>query len=176
MAVDVSHCGDQTTLDTFEASGKPVLITHSNCRALTPGHPRCKTDEAIQKMAATGGVMGITGVRNFVAPQEPTTIENFIDHIDHVAKLVGVEKVGIGSDSDLEGYDDLPKAQYNALKNAYKDTYAFREKIDIEGLDHPKRMFDVTEALIRRGYSDPDIEGILGGNFKRVLAAIWTTG
>jgi len=174
MAVDVSHCGDQTTLDAFSASRKPVLITHSNCRALTPGHPRCKTDEAIKKMAATGGIMGITGVRNFVTPQEPTTIEHFVDHIDHVSKLIGVEQVGLGSDSDLEGYDDLPKAQYNALKSGYKDAYAFREKLDIEGLDHPQRMFDVTEALIRRGYSDAGIEGILGGNFKRVLSAIWT--
>ena len=66
MAVDVSHCGDRTTLDAFELSSKPVLITHSNCRALTPGHPRCKSDEAIEKMAAKGGVMGITTVRNFV--------------------------------------------------------------------------------------------------------------
>src|SRR2546430_16924698 len=49
MAVDVSHCGDRTTLDAFEISKKPVLITHSNCRALVPGHPRLKTDEAIKR-------------------------------------------------------------------------------------------------------------------------------
>jgi membrane dipeptidase len=54
MAVDVSHCGDQTTLDAFELSAKPVLITHSNCRVLVPGHPRCKTDEAIKIMASKG--------------------------------------------------------------------------------------------------------------------------
>jgi membrane dipeptidase len=173
MAVDVSHCGDKTTLDTFEASKKPVLITHSNCRTITPGHPRCKTDEAIRKMAATGGIMGLTGVRNFVRPDEPTTIEHFIDHIDHVAKLVGVEHVGLGSDSDLDGYDDLPPAMLKSLRSSYKDTYAFREKLDIEGLDHPKRMFDLTEALIRRGYNDTDIEGILGGNFIRVVSVIW---
>ena len=77
MAVDVSHCGDRTTLDAFEVTRRPVLITHSNCRALVPGHPRCKTDEAIRKMAATGGVMGITGVRMFVRGEEPTTIEHF---------------------------------------------------------------------------------------------------
>ena len=54
MAVDVSHCGDRTTLDAFEVEKRPVLITHSNCRALVPGHPRCKTDEAIRKMARRG--------------------------------------------------------------------------------------------------------------------------
>lgn len=173
MAVDVSHCGDQTTLDAFELSSQPVLITHSNCRALTPGHPRCKTDEAIKKMAEKGGVMGITAVRNFVTTSEPTTIEHYVNHIDHVAKLVGIEHVGVGTDSDLDGYDDLPKEIYDALKSGYKDTYSFREKIDIEGLDHPKKMFDLTEALIRRKYSNENIKAILGENFRRVLSEIW---
>ena len=174
MAVDVSHCGDRTTLDAFEVSKKPVLITHSNCRALVAGHPRLKTDEAIKKMAASGGVMGITGVRMFVRAEEPTTIEHVLDHFDHVAKLVGVEHLGLGSDMDLDGYDDLPAEENKRLRASYKDSYGFREKIDIEGLDHPKRVFDLTEGLIRRKYTDNDIQLILGGNFKRVLAQIWT--
>ncbi len=174
MAVDVSHCGDRTTLDAFEVSKKPVLITHSNCRALVAGHPRLKTDEAIKKMAASGGVMGITGVRMFVRGEEPTTVEHALDHFDHVAKLVGVEHLGIGSDMDLDGYDDLPPEENKRLRANYKGSYGFREKIDIEGLDHPKRVFDLTEGLIRRKYSDDNIQGILGGNFARVLKQIWT--
>jgi len=173
MAVDVSHCGDQTTLDAFELSARPVLITHSNCRALAPGHPRCKTDEAIELMAAKGSVMGVTAVRNFVKLDEPTTIEHFIDHIDHIVKLAGIEHAGIGTDSDLAGYDALPKEIYDELKASYKSSYAFRDKIDIEGLDHPQKMYDVTEALIRRGYSDDNIRAILGENFRRVLGEIW---
>ena len=174
MAVDVSHCGDRTTLDAFEVSKKPVLITHSNCRALVPGHPRLKTDEAIKKMATSGGVMGITGVRMFVRSEEPTTVEHFLDHFDHVAKLVGVEHLGLGSDMDLEGYDDMPPEENKRLRANYKGSYGFRDKIDIEGIDHPKRAFDLTEGLIRRKYSDQNIELILGGNFKRVLAQIWS--
>ena len=174
MTVDVSHCGDRTTLDAFELSQKPVLITHSNCRALVPGHPRCKTDEAIKKMAASGGVMGITSVRMFVKADEPTTIEHCLDHFDHVRKLVGVEHLGVGSDIDLDGYDDMPPEENRRLRSGYKGSYGFRDKIDIEGVDHPKRMFDLTEGLLRRKYSDKDIEGVLGGNFKRVLANIWT--
>ena len=81
--------------------------------------------------------------------------------------------LGIGSDIDLYGYDDMPKKQYDALKANYKGSYAFREKIDIEGVDHPKRMFDLTEGLVRRGYSNREIRGILGQNFKRVLTKIW---
>lgn len=174
MAVDVSHCGDRTTLDAFEISKKPVLITHSNCRALVPGHPRLKTDEAIKKVGDAGSVIGITGVRMFVKGDEPTTVEHVIDHFDHVRKLIGSEHLGVGSDMDLYGYDAMPPELNKQLRAGYKGSYAFREKIDIEGLNHPKRMFDLTEGLVRRKYSDSDIEGILGGNFERVLAQIWT--
>lgn len=172
MLVDVSHCGDMTTLEAFEISRKPVAITHSNCRALV-NHPRLKTDEAIRKMAAGGGVMGITGVRMFVRAEEPTTIDHIVDHIDHVARLVGVEHVGIGSDSDLSGYDVLPADQLKKLRSYYKASYAFREKIDTDGYDHPTKVFDLTEALLRRGFGDADIVGILGGNFRRMLAQVW---
>lgn len=174
MAVDVSHCGDRTTLDAFEISKKPVLITHSNCRALASGHPRDKADEAIKKVGSTGSVMGITAVRMFVKVDEPTTVENVLDHFDHVKKLIGPEHLGVGSDIDLYGYDKMPPELNKQLRASYKGSYGFREKIDIEGLDHPKRMFDLTEGLIRRKYSDAEIQGILGGNFSRVLKQIWT--
>ncbi len=174
MAVDVSHCGEQTTLDAIEASKQPILITHANCRALVPQQPRTKTDEAIRKMAAKGGVMGITGMRMFVRDSEPTTIENMLDHYDHVAKLVGVEHVGTGSDSDLDGWDVLPPDLLKSIRAAYKSSMGFRDKMDIEGFNHSRRTFDLAEGLIRRGYSDSDIELMLGGNFKRVLSAVWS--
>jgi len=172
MLIDVSHSGDRTTLDAIEISPKPIAITHSNCRALND-HPRLKTDEAIKKLAAKGGVMGITGVRNFVKDREPTTVEDIVDHIDHVVKLVGVEHVGIGSDSDLMGYDHMPRDQYEKLKAAYKSSYAFRDRIDTDGFDHPRKVYDLTEALLRRGYGDANIQAILGGNFRRLLAGTW---
>ncbi|MBY0489307.1 MAG: dipeptidase [Gemmatimonadaceae bacterium] len=174
MAVDVSHCGDRTTLDAFELSKKPVLITHSNVRALANGHPRDKSDEAIRAVGKAGSVMGITGVRMFVRDREPTTIEHVLDHFDYVAKLIGPEHLGVGSDIDLDGYDKMPPELNKALRASYKGSYGFRERIDIEGLDHPQRMFDLTEGLIRRKYTDAQIEGILGGNFRRVLSAIWS--
>jgi membrane dipeptidase len=171
MLIDVSHCGDKTTLDAIEASPGPIAITHSNCRAINP-HPRLKTDEAIRKLAAKGGVMGITGVRNFVRDREPTTVEHMVDHIDHVAKLVGIEHVGIGSDADLNGYDDMPTEQRKQLRASYKSSYAFRDKLDTDGFDHPQKIYDLTEVLIRRGYSDANIEAVLGGNFRRLLGSI----
>lgn len=172
MLVDVSHSGPQTTLDAIELSPKPIAITHSNCRALLD-HPRLKTDEAIRALAKKGGVMGITGVRNFLTKAEPTNIGSVVDHIDHVVKLVGIDHVGIGTDSDIYGYDDVSPAMNAQLRAAYKDSYAFREKIDTDGFDHPLKMFDLTEELIRRGYSDANITAVLGGNFQRLLTATW---
>lgn len=173
MLIDVSHSGDRTTLDAIELSPRPIAFTHSNCRALN-NHPRLKTDEAIQKLARKGGVMGITGVRNFVKDREPTTVEDVVDHIDHVVKLVGIEHVGIGTDSDLMGYDHMQPDQYAKLKAAYKASYAFRDKIDTDGFNHPQKIYDLTDALLRRGYSDSNIQAVLGGNFRRLLGESWT--
>ena len=172
MLVDTSHCGERTTLDAIALSPKPIAVTHSNCKALNP-HPRNKSDEVIRNLAAKGGVMGITGVRMFIKATDPTTVSDMADHIDHVAKLVGVEHVGIGSDADLNGYDDMPPDQYKQLKAGYKASYAFRDKIDIDGFDHPQKVFDLTEQLIKRGYSDANIRLVLGGNFRRLLGATW---
>ena len=172
MLVDVSHCGDHTTMDAIALSSKPIAITHSNCRALVE-HPRLKTDEAIKAMAAKGGVMGITGVRMFVSAKEPTAVPQIADHIDHVVKLVGIEHVGIGSDADLNGYEDMPPDLYREMKAAYKASYAFREKIDTDGYDHPRKIYDLTEELICRNYSDANIAAVLGGNFRRLLGQVW---
>ncbi|MBW8297522.1 membrane dipeptidase [Sphingopyxis sp.] len=172
MLIDVSHSGDKTTLDAIALSPKPIAITHSNCRALN-NHPRLKTDEAIKALAAKGGVMGIAGVRNFVTAAEPTTIKHMVDHIDHVVKLVGIEHVGIGSDLDNHGYDDMPPELMKSMKGALSASYAWRDKLDTDGFDHPRRIYDLTEVLLRRGYSSENIKAILGGNFQRLLTATW---
>lgn len=172
MLIDVSHCGDKTTLDAIALSPKPIAITHSNCRALN-NHPRLKTDEAIKALAAKGGVMGIAGVRNFVTAKEPTTVYNIVDHIDHAVKLVGIEHVGIGSDLDNHGYDDMPPELLKSMKDMLSASYAWRDKVDTDGFDHPRRIYDLTEALLRRGYSKDNIKAILGGNFQRLLTETW---
>jgi len=174
LLIGCSHFGDRTTLDALSLSKSPVLITHSVARKLNPSHPRTKSDEAIRKMAKTDGVMGIGFLRVFVRDREPTTIEHALDHFEHVIRLVGIDYVAIGSDIALYGYDSLPREYVEATKKNLKPgTYKFREKDDIEGLNHPKRIYDLTEGLIRRGYNDSDISLILGGNAKRVLSAAW---
>jgi membrane dipeptidase len=149
MAIDVSHASERTTLDAIEASYKPLLVTHSNCRALVP-HPRCKSDEVIRAMAKKGGVMGITGVGAFSSNRRKPSIEDVLDHFDHVAGIVGIEHVGIGSDAAVDEGRTMPHLQ-------------------VQGLRQSRRVFDLTAGLVRRGYRDDAIEAILGGNFKRAL-------
>lgn len=158
MAIDVSHCSERTTQDTIRLSRQPVLITHSNCRALSR-HPRCKSDEAIRAMAARDGVMGITVLPAFVRTGGGASVEDILNHFDHVVRLVGVEHVGLGSDSDLDAVDP----QTGRVRPLYK----------VRGLRNDRRVFDLVEGLIRRGYSDAQIRLILGGNFQRVLGQIW---
>ena len=177
MAVDLSHCADQTTMDGIAASKRPVVFTHANCRALAPSLTRLKTDEAIKGMAKTGGVMGVAFIRFMVREQEPVTIEHVLDHVDYAAKLVGVEHVAVGSDLDMVGNPNPIGGGMDPKKQPNFDRYHFHTdsagKLTITGLDHPKRMFDLTEGLIRRRYSDADITGIVGGNAVRVLTRIW---
>jgi membrane dipeptidase len=147
MIVDVSHCGPRTTLDAIQASQRTVLVTHSNCEALAPGRSRCKSDEVIRKLAANGGVIGITAISSFVTNSRPVRFEHVLDHFDHVARLTGPEHVGIGSDGGILGL------QRNLAP----------------GFGRPDSIYRLTEGLIRRGYSDSQIRRMLGGNFERVL-------
>ncbi len=178
MGVDLSHCGDQTTLDALEAATKPVLFTHAACRTLVPGNMRAKTDDSIQRLAKTGGVMGIMFLRFMLRDREPVTIEDALDHFDYVAKLVGVEHLAVGSDIDVFGQAVPIGSSFHPEKQPNFERYRFHAdangQITVKGLDHPKRIFDLTEGLIRRGYSDADIKLILGGNAVRVLGQIWT--
>jgi membrane dipeptidase len=178
MAVDVSHCADQTTLDALELAKKPVLFTHATCRALIPNLMRAKTDDAIRRMAKTGGVMGIDFIRFMVRDREPVTIENALDHFDYVRKLVGVEHLAIGSDLDLVGNGNaVGGGGFNPASQPNFERYGYHvdkpDHVAVTGLDNSQRMFDLTEGLVRRGYSDSEIQAILGGNAIRVLGEIW---
>lgn len=182
MGIDVSHCGDRTTLEALDLSKQPVLITHAACRALVPLSARAKTDEMIRKLAAKGGMMGIPFLRFMVHETEPVTIEHLLDHFDYVTRLVGVEHVSVGSDQPLETDDHYLEENKSVIlqmksldkHNRYNFHQGNRGQIGIEGVNHSKRIYDFTEGLIRRKYSDAHIRLILGENAKRVLTTIWS--
>jgi len=182
MIADLSHCADQTTLDALSAAQRPPIFTHAACRALVPGRTRCKTDEMIRALAAKGGVMGIAFIRFMIRAEAPVTVEHVVDHIDHVVKLVGPEFVAIGSDLDLAGLANaIPRSGPLApsLQANFDRYHAFMTDdggAHVDGLNHHRRIYDVTEALVRRRYSDEMIGLILGGNAIRVLAGAGIRG
>lgn len=158
MAVDVSHCGERTTLEAIDASRAPVLVTHANCRALAPTQPRCKSDAVIRRLASRGGVIGITVVRPFVGTRDPS-LADLLEHFDHVARVAGPEHVGLGSDADVTTIDPRT-GRINPL-------------YDIGGLVPAARVYQIADGLLQRGWLARDVEGVLGGNFIRALTEIW---
>lgn len=173
MLIDISHCGERTTLDAIAMSSLPIANTHGNCLALAR-HRRNKSDEVIRALAAKGGIMGISGMRLLVSDTEPTTIVQVVDHIDHAVKLVGAEHVGIGTDADLQGYDKMPADQNASMRTNNKAARIARARIDTDGFSGPLKMYNLVEELVRRGYSDEVIRAMLGGNFRRLLGTVWT--
>jgi membrane dipeptidase len=178
MTVDLSHCADRTTLDTIAAAKKPVVFTHASARALMPGYARCKSDEAIKALASNGGVMGIAFIRFMIRQQAPVTVDHVVDHIDYVIKLVGPEHVGIGSDLDMAGLGTpIPKGNAPltvAGQPNFERYNAYYASDGGVGMNHPRRLFDLVEAMGRRKYSDETIRLVLGGNFIRAMSASWS--
>ena len=107
MLVDCAHTGYRTMMETVEASNSPTIISHTNVRALRE-HDRCIRDDQIVACARSGGVMGITGLSPFLGEGE-ATVERLVDHVDHVAELVGPEHVGLGLDYvfDMAAFESL---------------------------------------------------------------------
>jgi membrane dipeptidase len=174
MAVDLGHASDRTKLEVCEISKSPVILSHGNCRALNPESLRASTDEAIRAIAKRGGVMGIACIAFMVKGQEPVTAGDVVDHIDHVRDLVGIEHVGIGSDAGIESNDlGDPQTLKNMLSSADRRYRVHGTHEIVAGLEGPGRMHALTEALVRRGYSDENIKLVLGGNWQRVLGTIW---
>lgn len=175
ILVDTSHSGYQTTLDAIAFSRRPPIFTHTNCAALNE-HPRNKSDEQIRALAAKGGVMGLTTVNAMVKRDLPVTLEDFLDHVDHIVKLVGVEHVGFGSDCLIRGWPTDPAKKEEFLsfygEPYFKPTYRFRYPLGTEGLNDQHKWKYATAGLLRRGYKDEDIVKILGGNWLRVISEV----
>ena len=141
MLVDLAHVSESAFYHALQVSSKPVIFSHGNARALCD-HPRNLTDSQLEALGQNGGVIGLSFVPFFVAQENPS-LERFLDHVDHVVKVAGVETVGLGSDFDGGG----------------------------TLLDDATELHRVTEGLILRGYGLDDVHRMLGGNTLRVLRA-----
>src|SRR2546428_5678423 len=96
------------------------------------------------------------------------------EEFDHVSDLVGIEHAGIGSDFGLESNDHVAdRDQFRRFMTAADKRYRVHAREAVEDLDHPLRFYTLTEALIRRGYTNEHIKLVIGGNFQRVLSQVW---
>ncbi len=183
IAVDLSHVGERTSLDACAASTKPVLVTHANARAVADA-PRNKSDAVIKAVAATGGLIGVSVYGPMCWDGQSTSrpsLADFLRHVDHIAALVGPERMSFGT--DFPGVDDLGKvagviagtlARYPGAVSKYAQLFGndirtryLSDCATIAELPH------MTDALLRHGWSEAQVKGLLGENLKRVLAEIW---
>ncbi len=118
--------------------------------------------------------MGINFISFMVKEHQPVTVDDVIDHFDYVSKLVGIEHVGMGSDFGLESNNYLPSAELSKWLTSADKRYRVHQVEAVVPLQGPERMYVLTDALIRRGYSDANIRLILGANFRRVLSSVWS--
>lgn len=146
VIIDVSHVGIKTIQDILEVTTNPIIASHSGVRAIT-NNSRNLYDWQIQDIANSGGVIGIVFYPNFLTGTNNATISNVVQHINHIVTLVGIDYVAIGSDFDGIGRTPV-------------------------GLENVSKFPNLTMALVQEGYSQQDIEKILGGNFRRVFEQV----
>lgn len=183
MLVDLSHCGERTTLDAIDASAAPVAVTHSMAKALCPS-PRNKSDEVLAALAARGGVIGAAfwAPMAYRTPDRRPTMDDFFAHVDHLVSRAGVDHVGIGSDlgegESREYYEAMftrGGGTYPEVTAALGDWYDFDHRM-VAGMETATMFPRVTEGLLARGYPDDAVRKIMGGNFLRVFREVFDAG
>ena len=176
IAIDISHSGDQTSLDTIEASEKPIFITHAGARALWDTK-RMKPDEVIKACAAKGGVIAIEAAPHTTLTKKHPKhdIDGFMEHFEYCAQLVGIEHVAFGPDT-LFG-DHVGLHHYFAKQLSIKAAHGqadFKEVEFVDGIENPAEAFpNIVRWLVKHSYSDGDIAKAIGGNILRVLDEVW---
>ncbi|HEY9266858.1 MAG TPA: membrane dipeptidase [Mycobacterium sp.] len=176
IAIDVSHSGDRTCMDTYEQSTKPVLITHAGARAVWPT-PRMKPDEVLLGCAQSGGVIGLEAApHTSLSAQHPAhSIESVMDHFTYCVELMGIEHVAFGPDTLFGDHVALHKTF--AANLGVHDAQVgpkYDEVPYVAGLENPtENFFNIVGWLVKHGYSDEDIKAVTGENILRVLREIW---
>ena len=172
IAIDLSHCGPQTTDDGIAFSNAPVSINHSMCESLHRDHPRAKTDEQIRTMADKGGIIGIISLGYMIGPNlgTDTTLETYVDHVAHAVNVGGIDHVGLAADFAIQGLRATGanyRNWYVPRLKRFKPSYKVQWPPWIPELDTTDRYRHVARILDQRGFSTGDIEKILGQNWMR---------
>ncbi len=178
ILIDLSHCGERTTLGAIERSERPVAITHANPREFVGsgvyGAGRQKTTEAIKALAARRGVIGLSPNRNMTKKGAATTLEEFGDMVAWVVDRIGVDAVGIGSDY-CPGHSGSVRSWWRyarwsrELAPAEQMTMAPHEGWS-DWVRTPAGLSNIAAELARRDFDQDAIAKIMGGNWMRLFA------
>ncbi|HEX6682559.1 MAG TPA: membrane dipeptidase [Candidatus Limnocylindrales bacterium] len=176
IAIDVSHSGDQTSLDTITHSTKPIFITHAGARSVWPTN-RMKPDAVLKAMAERGGVIGLEAApHTTVSKEHPRhSLDSVMDHFTYCVDLIGIDHVAFGPDTLFGDHVGLHDAFATHLSIAQAHGHVEHERVDyVDGLENPAECFwNITAWLVSHGYSDDEIKKVLGGNIMRVLEEVW---
>jgi membrane dipeptidase len=181
VALDLSHSNQETTREALAASTKPVLITHAGCAAVH-AHPRNKSDEILRAVANKGGVIGIYMLPYLTASPKQPNVDDYISHMAHALTVAGEDHVGVGSDVGMEPFDKSPAsiAEFNKIVEQRKKAGVSAPEEDrppyVEGLNSPRKIELIADALVKRGYSTAVVEKVIGANFYRAFKEIWGAG
>jgi membrane dipeptidase len=178
ILIDLSHCGERTTLGAIERSERPVAITHANPREFVGsgvyGSGRQKTTEALEALAARRGVIGLSPNRNMTKKGAATTLEEFGDMVAWVVDRIGVDAVGIGSDY-CPGHSGSVRSWWRyarwsrELAPAEQMTMAPHEGWS-DWVRTPAGLSNIAAELARRDFDQDAIAKIMGGNWMRLFA------
>ena len=172
MLIDLSHCGNRTTLDAIEASKAPVLCNHTGARALYPQCKRLKTDEVLTALAAKGGLVGISAVPNQLSGSAEQGIEDMLNHIDYVVRLVGVDHVAIGLDNIFGDQVGHHREMAASKSVDFRRSTMHLAANFMYGIESPLEWKNIIRGLVSRGYSDEEIAKIVGENALRVIEEV----
>jgi len=166
MVLCCSHTGYRTAWQAMEYSRNPVIFSHSNSRALKE-HERNIPDELMLACAQTGGVVNLNGIGIFLGDNDNST-EALLKHIDYAAGLIGAEHVGLGLDYVFD------QAELDDYIRNHPDVFP-PEKGYVAGIAmiEPERFPLIAEGLLKSGYSDANVQGIMGHNNLRIAKQVW---
>ncbi len=176
MLMDCSHTGRRCSLDIMQASSKPVIFSHANPLALVE-HGRNISDEQIKAIAATGGVVCISGVSAFLGAAHPDATD-LARHAAYVANLVGAQHVGIGMDNSFrqpELNDTPPDTASGKFDSSFwwPANAGYRRGVSPMRYPSPQTWQELPAALAKVGMQPQEINGVLGSNMLRVAAMCW---
>jgi membrane dipeptidase len=176
MSIDVAHCGDETCLDTINASDRPIFITHAGARALW-NTPRMKPDAVIRACAERGGVIGIEAAPHttLTASNPAHSLESVMEHVAYCVELAGVEHVALGPDTLFGDHVALHHAFARQLSIAQAHSGASYPEVEyVAGMENPgEALTNAVKWLVKHHYSTDEIAALVGGNILRVLRETW---